>query len=319
MPLVDVVIPNLNGKNLLPICLDSLGRQTLKDFVITVVDNHSTDGTLEFLTEKYPYVRVIRLEKNYGFAYAVNRGIEASTGEYVALLNNDVEVDPKWLEELCRALDEHPDVGSCNSKMLMYRERGRINGLGISMTVEGDIDILGWKEADRGQYEEERFIFAVGAGASLYRRKMFQDIGLFDETFFANFEDVDVSFRAQLAGYKALYVPKAIAYHMVGATIKKMKYLPTYLNNRNKVLFYWKSMPDEIIRKYFSRILWKRSGFIFKRILVNFYKLRTYYFLKGIFAAYRRLPYILKERKRIQAMRRVSIDYLESILDKDFI
>jgi len=319
MPLVNVVIPNLNGKNLLPICLDSLGRQTFKDFVITVVDNHSTDGTLEFLAEKYPYVRVIRLEKNYGFAFAVNRGIEASTAEYVALLNNDVEVDPKWLEELCRALDEHPDVGSCNSKMLMYRERGRINGLGISMTVEGDIDILGWKEVDRGQYEEERFIFAVGAGASLYRRKMFQDIGLFDETFFANFEDVDVSFRAQLAGYKALYVPKAIAYHMVGATIKKMKYLPTYLNNRNKVLFYWKSMPDEMIRKYFSRILWKRSGFIFKRILVNFYKLRTYYFLKGIFAAYRRLPYILKERKRIQAMRRVSIDYLESILDKDFI
>jgi len=319
VPNVNVIIPNLDGEKLLPICLESLRGQTFKDFDITVVDNGSKDGSLDLLKERYPDVRVICLDKNYGFALPVNRGIEATEGELIALLNNDIEVDPKWLEELHRALVEHPEVGSCQAKLLRYKERGRINGLGIRMNIYGEIEIIGWGEIDRGQFEEERYIFAAGAGASLYRRKMFEDIGLFDETFFANFEDVDLSFRGQLAGYKALYVPKAIGYHMVGATIKKMKYFPSYLNNRNKVLFFWKNMPKEIIKKHFWRILWIRSSFIFKRIFFNFYKLRTYYFLKGTFAAYIRLPHILREREKVQAMRRVSIDYLESIMDKDFI
>jgi hypothetical protein len=159
----------------------------------------------------------------------------------------------------------------------------------------------------------------VNAGASLCRRKMFEEIGLFDETFFASFEDVDLNFRAQLAGYKALYVPKAIAYHMVGETIKRRKYLPTYLNNRNKILFLWKNMPDEMIKKYFWRIFWNKSSLFIKRVLFNFYKLRTYYFLKGTFAAIIRLPRILRERERIKAIKKVSIDYLDSIMDKDFL
>ncbi|MEW6377854.1 MAG: glycosyltransferase family 2 protein [Thermodesulfobacteriota bacterium] len=319
MPRVNVIIPNLNGEKLFPICLESLKKQGFRDFDITVVDNGSEDGSLTLLKDRYPEVRLISLDKNYGFAGGVNRGIEATEGEFIALLNNDIEVDPKWLEELHRALIEHPEVGSCQAKLLRYQEREKINGLGIRMNIDGEVEIIGWKEIDQGQYEEERYIFAVGAGASLYRRKMFEDIGLFDENFFANFEDVDLSFRAQLAGYKALYVPKAIGYHMIGATIKKMKYLPTYLNNRNKILFFWKNMPNEMIKRHFWRIFWSRSSFFFKRILFNFYKLRTYYFLKGVFAAYFRLPYILKERKRIKAMRRVSIDYLDSIMDKDFI
>lgn len=319
VPLINIIIPNLDGENLLPICLESLRRQTFQHFDITVVDNGSHDSSLNLLREGYPEVRIIPLDRNYGFAAAVNRGIEVTDDEFISLLNNDIELDPKWLEELHRTLVKHPEVGACGPKVLRYWERERINILGIRVNTNGEVEIIGAGEVDRGQFEEKRYVFGVNAGASLYRRKMFEEIGLFDESFFASFEDVDLSFRAQLAGYKALYVPKAIAYHMVGETIKRKKYLPTYLNNRNKTLFLWKNMPDEMIKKYFWRIFWSKSSLFFKRVLFNFYKLRTYYFLKGTFAAFIRLPYILKERKRIKATRRVSIDYLDCIMDKDFL
>lgn len=319
MPLVNVIIPNLNGEALLPICLGSLRKQTFKEFDITVVDNGSKDGSMGLIVEQYPEVRTISLDRNYGFAFAVNRGIEATGSKFVSLLNNDIELDPNWLKELSRALADHPEVGACGPKLLRYRERERINVLGIRLNSNGEVEIIGAGETDRGQYEEERYVFGVNAGASLYRRSMFDEIGLFDEGFFASFEDVDLSFRAQLAGYKALYVPAAIGYHMVGATIKRKRYFPTYLNNRNKMLFLWKNLPDEILKKYFWKIFWNKLGLFSRRVLFNFYKLRTVYFLKGTFAALFRLPFILKDRRRIQTMRRVSLDYLESIMDKDFL
>jgi GT2 family glycosyltransferase len=319
MSFVNVIIPNLDGENLLPICLESLKRQTFQDFDVTVIDNSSRDGSLGLLEKRYPEVKIIPLDRNYGFAFAVNRGIEATEGEFISLLNNDIELDQKWLEELHRALVEHPEVGACGPKVLRYWERERINVLGIRLNSNGEVEIIGAGEIDQGQFEEERYVFGVNAGASLCRRKMFEEIGLFDEKFFASFEDVDLSFRAQLAGYKALYVPKAIAYHMVGETIKRRKYLPTYLNNRNKILFLWKNMPDEMIKKYFWRIFWNKSSLFIKRVLFNFYKLRTYYFLKGTFAAIIRLPRILRERERIKTIKKVSIDYLDSIMDKDFL
>jgi len=319
MSFVNVIIPNLDGENLLPICLESLKRQTFQDFDVTVIDNGSRDGSLGLLKKKYPEVKIIPLGRNYGFACAVNRGIEATKDEFISLLNNDIELDPHWLGELHQALIEHPEVGACGPKLMRYWERERINILGIRLNSNGEAQIVGAGEVDRGQYGERRYVFGVNAGASLYRRRMFEEIGLFDEVFFASFEDVDLSFRAQLAGYKALYVPAAIGYHMVGETIKRKRYFPTYLNNRNKILFLLKNMPEEIFKKYFCRILWSKSSLFFKRILFNFYKLRTYYFLKGTFAAFIEIPHILRERERIRAMRQVSIDYLDSIMDKDFV
>jgi GT2 family glycosyltransferase len=319
MSIINVIIPNLEGEKLLPICLASLRRQTFQDFDTTVVDNGSHDGSLDLLREEYPEVRVIALDRNYGFASSVNRGIEETTSEFISLLNNDIELDSKWLEELYRVLIEHLEAGACGPKVMRYWERNRINILGIRQNSDGEVESIGSGEIDLGKYEEVQYVFGVNAGASLYRRKMFEDIGLFDEKFFATFEDVDLSFRAQLAGYKALYVPKAIAYHMVGTTMKRRKYYGTYLHNRNKILFFYKNMPTEIIKKHFWRIFYTKSSLFFKRVVFNFYNLRTFYFLKGTFSAYISLPYILKERKRIQSSRRVSIDYLCSIMDTDFI
>jgi len=284
-----------------------------------VVDNGSQDSSVDLLQKCYKEAKVIALDKNYGFASAVNRGIEATKGEFVGLLNNDIELDPKWLEELHRALVGHPEVGACGPKLMRYRERERINVLGIRLNSNGEVEIIGAGEVDQGQYEEERYVFGVNAGASLYRRKMFEDIGLFDEGFFASFEDVDLSFRAQLAGYKALYVPTAIGYHMVGETVKRRRYFSTYLNNRNKILFLWKNLPGEMLKKYFWKISWSKLSLFSKRVFFNFYKLRTLYFIRGTVAAFFHLPDILRQRAKIQAMRRASIAYLESMMDKDFL
>lgn len=319
MPAVNVIIPNLNGEKLLPICLEALKRQKFQDFDITVVDNGSHDTSIEMLKEQYPAVKILALNRNYGFAFAVNRGIEATDGEFISLLNNDMEVDPKWLGQLHRALVEHPSVGACGPKLLRYWERNRIDLLGIRQNSDGEVEAVGSGEIDEGQYEEMQYVFGLNAGASLYRRRMFEDIGLFDDKFFVTFEDVDLSFRAQLSGYKALYVASAKAYHMRGVTRKRRKYFGTYLHNRNKIIFFWKNMPYEIIRKNFRKIFLRKSRDFSKRVLFNIWKLRTFYFLRGIIAAYILLPYIIRERKKIQSLRRVSIDYLSFCMDRNFI
>ncbi len=319
MPTVSVVIPNLNGERLLPMCLDTLREQTFRDFEVIVVDNGSSDGSVLLLKEKYPEVRIVALDKNYGFAYPVNRGIEAAAGEFICLLNNDIELDKGWMEELLRALRDHPDAGSCGPKLMRLEERERINVLGIRMNSDSSVEIIGAGQYDRGQYEEGQYVFGVNAGASMYRRSMFDKTGLFDELFFASYEDVDLSFRAQLAGYKALYEPKAIGYHMVGATIKRRRYRPTYLNNRNSVIFFLKDMPGELIKKNFSKIFRLRTGYFFKRVIMNFWKVRTFYYVRGTFGAFLRLPAIRRSRKKAQATRCVTIEYLESIMDRDFI
>lgn len=319
MPAVSVVIPNLNGRHLLPMCLDTLRMQTFKDFEVIVVDNGSSDGSIELLKEKYPEAVIIALDKNYGFAYPVNRGIEAARGEFVCLLNNDIELDVHWMEELLGALRKHPEAGSCGPKLMRLEERERINVLGIRMNSDSGVEIIGAGHYDRGQYDEARYVFGVNAGASMYRKSMFDRIGLFDELFFASYEDVDIAFRAQLAGFKALYEPKAIGYHMVGATIKRRRYRPTYLNNRNSVIFFLKDMPGELIKKNFWKIFRLRTGYFLGRVIKNFWKVRTFYYIRGTFGAFLRLPSIRRSRKTVQATRCVTIEYLESIMDRDFI
>lgn len=319
MPAVSVVIPSLDGEKLLPVVLESLRLQTFQDFHVVVVDNGSKDHSLELLKCRYPEVLVVALQRNLGFAGAVNRGIKASASEFVSVLNNDIELDPRWLEELRAALIEHPEVGAAGPKMLMYFERNRINILGLRLNRTGEVELIGAGEDDHGQYDQMRYVFGVSAGAALYRRKMFDEIGLFDEQFFANYEDADLAFRAQLAGYKALYVPAAVAYHMVGSTIRRRKYLSTYLNNRNRIIFLWKNMQAETVEKYFLTIFRREAGLLLKRILLNFYKLRTFYYLKGTVSGLMHIPGVLQQRKKSKALQRVSADYIESIMDKDFV
>ncbi|MDQ3428445.1 MAG: glycosyltransferase family 2 protein, partial [Actinomycetota bacterium] len=194
-PRVTVVVPNWNTREFLRPCLQSLRRQTFQDFETVLVDSASTDGSVGFVEENFPEVRVIALDENQGFSGAVNAGIEASSAELVALLNNDTEQDAGWLDALVRAAERRPEAGLFASKLVDFGDRGRLDGAGDALRRSGLPYRLGHGEIDLGQFEEEEFVFGACAAAALYRRGVFDEVGLFDEDFFAYCEDGDVSFR----------------------------------------------------------------------------------------------------------------------------
>lgn len=247
MKQVTVVIPNWDGKDLLGPCLKSLYRQEFRDFDTIVVDNGSTDGSVSFLDENFPQVRIIRFEENRGFSAAVNAGILASNASYIALLNNDTEVHPLWLKELVAGLDAHPEAGSAASKILFSDNPNIINSAGDEFSWFGVAYQRGKGCIDDSKYNTPCFVFSACAGAALYRREVFDRIGLFDESFFAYLEDVDFGFRAQLAGYPCIFVPTAVIYHKYQITSSRVSGLAFYLSQRNKYFVVAKNIPNAIL------------------------------------------------------------------------
>jgi GT2 family glycosyltransferase len=241
---VTVVIPSLNGRHMLQGCLKALEAQTYRGWEAIVVDNGSTDGTVEWLRHAHPAVRAIANGENRGFAAAINQGIEASTGRYVVTLNNDTEPAPGWLAALVEAAESAAAVGMCASKMVFADRPGVINSAGICVDRTG----IAWDrrggEADRepgeGDWEE---VFGPCAGAALYRRAMLEEIGLFDSDFFAYLEDVDLAWRARRAGWRCLYVPSARVLHRHSATGREGSPFKSYHLGRNKVWLVAKNYP----------------------------------------------------------------------------
>jgi len=202
MPLLSVIVLNWDGAHLLPTCLESVRAQTLQDFGIIVADNGSTDGSLQLLADRYPEVRVIRFPGNMGFSIAVNAGIQASGGEFIALLNNDTELDPRYLEELVSAIRQDDQLGMCAPKMVYYDDPTIINSAGHACRPDGVVVDIGRGEPDGPWFGRPREVLGACAGAALYRRRMLEEIGLFDESFFISFEDADLDWRAQWAGWR---------------------------------------------------------------------------------------------------------------------
>ena len=240
---VTIVIPNYNGKHFMEPCLASLREQTCQDYKVLVVDNASTDGSLEYMKEHYPEIEVIALDKNYGFSKAVNVGIQHSTTPYVILLNNDTTVDPHYVEEMIKAIERSPRIFSVSSKMIQMYHPELIDSAGDLYTL------LGWGVC-RGtgrpvsNYTEADEIFTACAGAAIYRRSAFSKIGYFDENHFAYLEDIDVGYRAKIYGYKNTYCPTALVYH-VGSGTSGSKYnsFKVKLSARNNIYLNYKNMP----------------------------------------------------------------------------
>ena len=239
---VSIVIPNYNGKHFLEDCLKSVFGQNIKDQEVIVVDNGSTDGSLEYL-KTFPGVRVIVLDKNYGFCRAVNEGIKAAESEYVILLNNDTEVDKDFAAELLAAIKEDEKIFSCSSKMVQFHNRQLMDDAGDYYCA------FGWafgrgKGAPVEKYQEAKDIFAACAGAAIYRKKMFESLGYFDEKHFAYLEDIDVGYRARIHGYRNVYAPKAIVYHVGSGFSGSTHYaFKVKLSSRNNVYLVYKNMP----------------------------------------------------------------------------
>lgn len=215
-PRLTVIIPTWNGARLLENCLSSLDRQRVTCPVL-VVDNGSTDSTREMLKTRFPGVELLALEENQGFARAVNRGIRHCDSEYVALLNNDTEVDPGWTEAGLAAFDGNPSYWFLASRMVDFRRRDLIDSAGDGYDRTG----MPFKRG-RGdpcdRHGQSRPVLGASAGAAFYRRELFGRIGLFDEKYYMYLEDVDLSLRAQLTGHPCLYVPEAVVYHIEAAS-----------------------------------------------------------------------------------------------------
>lgn len=240
---VSIVIPNYNGENYIKGCLDSIKAQDFLGYEIIVVDDASTDDSLKIL-EAYPEVQVLVNEENLGFAASVNRGIRASVGTYVLLLNNDVELTPSFLKNIIRTA-EPADVFGVSSRMIRFNERDKIDDAGDQYNIFG----WGYKRGDGAplfSFAGREEVFSVCAGAGLYKRKVFGEIGLFDERFFAYMEDMDISYRARIYGYRNMYEPSAMCYHVGSATTAGgERYSPfkVKLSARNNVYLIYKNMP----------------------------------------------------------------------------
>lgn len=240
-----VVIPNYNGRHFLKDCLDSLRHQDTDEFTVLVVDNASSDGSVPFITENYPEVKVLVMAENLGFSGGVNAGILASETPYVILLNNDTESDPHYVKALINAMDKDPKLFSVSPKMVQFHQRDRLDDAGDGYTVTGwgfqrGLD----RDKDDPAYNKPCSVFTACAGAAIYRRAVFDKIGLFDTAHFAYLEDIDIGYRARIYGYRNVYEPSAVVYH-VGSGTSGSKYndFKVKLAARNNLYLIYKNMP----------------------------------------------------------------------------
>jgi GT2 family glycosyltransferase len=307
---VSVIIPNWNGKDLLGPCLESLYRQQFDDFEIILVDNGSNDGSVLFVEKNFPQVAIIRLDENRGFSAAVNAGISVSSSPYICLLNNDTEVDQRWLGEIVAALDGNPDVGSAASKILFFSDRTTVNSAGDEFSFFGVPYQRRLMRGDGVLFNEPQFVFSACGAAALYRRELFQKVGLFDEAFFAYQEDVDLGFRAQLLGYRCLFVPRAIVYHKSRMTSSRVSGLRLYLNQRNKYFVLIKNLPAKLIILCLPLIL-LFEGFCLLRAFLSGHPAVYFKALKDVWT---HVPGLGRRRRQIQANRIKDDAYILSLL-----
>lgn len=309
-----VVVPNWNGLDGLRACLDSLIQQSLPAHII-VVDNGSVDGSVAFIEENYPTIEIIRHKINRGYAGGVNPGFRRAMelrATYVAPFNNDAVADKDWLKELVNYLDAHPIIGIVACKVLSA-DGGHIDSTGDQYTNWGLPFPRGRGETDINKYDGLTDIFGASGAASLYRVAMLSEVGLLDEDFFAYYEDVDLSFRAQLAGWKVAFVPSSVVYHEISTTSNKIKGFTTYQTLKNLPMLLFKNVP--------SRYLW--------RIAWRFLLVDTLFFIralsrKQIWAAIKgqamgkyRVLTVMSKRRHIQQSKKVSDEYVWSMLTHD--
>jgi GT2 family glycosyltransferase len=311
---VSVIVVNWNGKHHLEECLSSLSNQTFEQFESILVDNGSTDGSVEFVLKHFPEVRIIRLKENVGFCRGNNIGFQHSMGDFVALLNNDTRVDRRWLEELCNAMEQDPEIGMCASCIANYFCPDILDTAGDGYDICG----VGFKIGNGLKVTERKrneYVFGACAGAALYRRSMIDEIGFFDNDFFAVGEDIDLSFRANLRGYKCVYVPSAVVYHKIGQTVGSDSDFLLYHARRNVEYAYFKNMPWPLVfltlplhviynLLTFAQALGQGRWHVFLKakrdFLINFAK-------------------ICKKRKTIQLLRKISLTELLSSFSKDYL
>lgn len=305
-----VIIPNWNGAHHLPTCLDSLRRQTLPPHEIIVVDNASTDHSRALIATHYPEVRLIALARNRRFAGACNVGIRASSGDVVVLLNNDTEADPHWLENLARCFEQHPEAGCVASKIRLFDRRDHLHSAGDFYSRCGVPGNRGVWQKDEGQFDTP-FVFGACGAAAAYRRAMLDRIGLLDERFAFSCEDVDLAWRAQLAGYRCAFAHDAIVYHKVSATGGGV--INSFYDGRNFIWLLAKDVPAEVLRENWRCIV-REQVRIFWRALRAWRGKAARMRLLGQLVGILTWPLMLPARRRVQRSRVIDAQAVRELL-----
>jgi GT2 family glycosyltransferase len=314
--MVSIIIVNFNGEGFLKDCFRSLSEQTFKNFEIIFVDNSSTDGSL-FLAKKLAShmnldIQFVELDKNRGFTGGNNEGFKYSSRQYIAFLNTDTIAEKNWLKNLIETMEAYPKVGICASKLIVTKENV-IDSAGDGYSTFGHAFKRG-EGCSTQDFSTGEFIFGACAGAALYRREMINHIGLFDEDFFLIFEDTDLNFRAQLSGWKCIYVPEATVYHTVGGSMKQFSAMAAYYSVRNDKFVKIKNIPLSII-------IFKMPTFLIGETIWL-----IYYMINGKFSCYLRanidvlknLPLYFKKRRETLRLKKISNSYVNSLLTSGF-
>lgn len=271
-PPVTVIIVCWNSSKFLKECLDSVLHQSYHNYHIVVVDNNSSDDSVTLIEREYPMVTVIKNSDNYGYAKGNNIGIRHATGKYIVILNPDTVVEKKWLQELVKTAERDTRIGICASKVLLYHHRSILNSVGLYKGRDGKTRHLGDGEIDNGQYDMLMEIFAAPGVSMLLRKEMLEEVGLFDEAYFMYDEDLDLSWRAKLAGWKCVYVPHSRVYHIRNATVKmkpEIYLFLRYCEQRNRIWTLLKNFSlaslfifgPHLLKYDISRVVKSISGF----------------------------------------------------------
>ena len=292
-----VVVPNWNGRRWLPGLLDSLDAQTRPADEVVVVDNGSADGSLELLRERG--VRTLALGRNTGFAFAANRGIEAVAAEAVALVNTDVELDPRWLERALQRLESDDGVGSVATKMVLMDEPGVIDDAGDELRRDGVAHQRGHGRPDDGRFDEPGEAFSACAGAAVYRRAAVLAAGGFDERLFSYLEDVDLGLRLRLAGWRCAYEP-AVARHARHGSSGQLERSVDAWVARNTLLLVAKAFP----LRWVGPVAYRQLSWIAEAAREG--RLREH--LRGLAMALPVLPAMLRQRRRLRRSAKVPIE-----------
>ena len=256
---VSVVILNWNGEKMLEKYLPDVVKYSDVDGVpadVWVIDNASTDNSVDLIKRSFPMVRLLLLDRNYGFAGGYNKGLEQIDSDYLILLNSDVRVTDGWLAPVIRYMENNPEVAVCQPKLMSDRNTSFFEYAGAA---GGYIDKYGYPfcrgrvfsdvEEDHGQYDDVQQIFWASGAALFVRTEVFKGVGGFDESFFAHMEEIDLCWRIRNSGYKIMYIPSSVVYHVGAATLKKENPFKTYLNFRNNLYMLYKNLPDHCFRK----------------------------------------------------------------------
>ena len=322
-PLISVVVLNWNGSQVLDQCLKSLSDQTYRPLEIIVVDNASTDDSVDLIKKGFPGLKLIVNKRNLGFGGGNNVGIQASQGSYIMMLNNDTRLDPRCIEELKRGIEKEDRYGACASKILLQYEDNLIDAAGIVVCPDGLS--IGRGRLERGElYDDEVEVFFASDCACLYRREMLEDIGLYDEDFFAYADETDMGWRAQLAGWRCLYNPRAVVYHLHSASSGTYSPMKAFLVERNRIWVAVKNFPISLLLfgqlfTFWRYVLQAYGALSGKgaagRFTADFSKTELIKILIKVYLSlWKSLPLMLKKRRRIQKRKRIASGQVYRIL-----